>query len=107
RGRGRDDPRRRRRPDREAVEKQEGKRKMTDPFERAVLREELTKQEEVVGRSRAGLTIHAVVYVTVNILLITVNAMTWDGTPWFVYPFLGWGIGLAAHAAAHRTLVRR
>jgi hypothetical protein len=80
---------------------------MTDPFERAVMREELAEYSAFVEQCRAGLLIHAVVYVAVNVLLIVVNAMTWSGYPWFVYPLLGWGIGLAAHAATYRSQVHR
>ena len=80
---------------------------MTDPFERAVLREEVAEHAAFVERCREGLVIHAVVYVAVNVLLIVVNALTWAGHPWFIYPLLGWGIGLAAHAATYRNQVRR
>jgi len=80
---------------------------MTDPFERAVLREELAEMAALVERAREGFVIHAVVYVAVNVLLIVVNSLTWRGEPWFVYPLLGWGIGLAAHGAAYRGQVRR
>ena len=80
---------------------------MTDPFERAVLREELVELTALVGRAREGFVIHAVVYVAVNILLVVVNALTWSGQPWFLYPLFGWGIGLAAHGAAYRNQVQR
>lgn len=74
---------------------------MTDPFERAVLREKLEKHAEELQRNRMGLVIHATVYVAVNVLLVVVWALTWTKFPWFVFPILGWGIGLAAHAAAY------
>jgi len=80
---------------------------MTDPFERAVLRDELAEKEAFVRRVREGLLIHTVVYVAVNVLLVVVWAITWTGHPWFLYPLFGWGIGLAAHAAAYRNEVRR
>jgi hypothetical protein len=80
---------------------------MTDPFERAVLRDEVADQEVTTSRFREGFVIHAVVFVAVNILLVVVNVVTWTGYPWFVYPLLGWGIGLAAHGAAYRNQVRR
>ena len=80
---------------------------MTDPFDRAVAREALAEQHERVARMREGLTIHVVVYLAVNVLLVVIWALTWTGHPWFIYPLLGWGIGLAAHAAAYRNEVRR
>jgi hypothetical protein len=55
-----------------------------------------------------GLRIHAAVYVMVQILLVVVWALTSDGGhPWFLYPLLGWGIGLAAHAVAVRHVIRQ
>jgi hypothetical protein len=39
---------------------------------------------------------HVAVYLTVNALLLTLNALT--GGPWWaLWPLFGWGIGLAAH----------
>lgn len=46
-----------------------------------------------------GLYIHATTYGLVIGLLFAINFMT--GRPWwFVWPALGWGIGLAFHAFA-------
>ena len=73
----------------------------TDPFERAVFREQIQDESRKLHMNRTGLTIHATVYVTVNVLLVVVWALTWTKFPWFVFPILGWGIGLAAHAAAY------
>jgi hypothetical protein len=53
-----------------------------------------------VPRRKVGLFIHATVYVAVNVLLITINLSTASGHLWFRWPLLGWGIGLAVHAAA-------
>lgn len=47
----------------------------------------------------AGLYRHALVYVLVNLLLIGINLLTGIGTLWCVWPLLGWGLGLAIHAA--------
>ena len=80
---------------------------MTDPFERAVRREEVERTAASARAAREGFRIHAVVYVAVNVMLVVIWALTWTGHPWFVYPLLGWGIGLAAHWAAVRNLVTR
>ena len=42
---------------------------------------------------------HLGVFVSVNLFLIMVNAMSYseDQEIWFVYPLFGWGIGLVAH----------
>lgn len=43
--------------------------------------------------------IHATVYVLVNLLLVGIWAAGGGGYFWPVWPILGWGIGLAGHAA--------
>ncbi len=54
-----------------------------------------------LARRRAGLLagwlIHATIFVLVNLLLATLSLMN-DRT-WALYPFLGWGLGLAIHGA--------
>jgi len=42
---------------------------------------------------------HVIIYVIINALLAGVNYYS-DGWrfPWFLFPLLGWGIGLASHA---------
>ena len=62
------------------------KTRPTDPVERRILelREFYT---------------HLVVYLTINGVLALANWLT--GPPrWVLWPIFGWGIGLAAHAAA-------
>lgn len=68
-----------------------------DAFERAAERE--------LDEPRLGLRIHFAVYVAVQVMLVATWALTsqWDGGipfPWFVFPLLGWGVGIAAHYAA-------
>ncbi|MGB2931528.1 MAG: 2TM domain-containing protein [Methyloceanibacter sp.] len=58
------------------------------------------------GRSEAiftdakvrGFFLHLFVYVAVNALLIVVNLLYMPTYYWFLYPLLGWGLLLAAHA---------
>ena len=88
-----------------------------DPFDRAVERAEAAaeqadadrrqrRQERWASGHRKGFRIHATAFVTVQILILAVWILAWQagGTsyPWFIYPLLGWGIGLAAHWAAVR-----
>lgn len=58
-------------------------------------------QLERLARRRAsakmGWYIHAFVYVVVNLLLILLA--TSSGQNWYVYPLLGWGLGLLIHGA--------
>ncbi len=42
---------------------------------------------------------HLVVYVLINAFLIVVNILTCPGYRWFVWSLIGWGIGIAIHAA--------
>ncbi|MGD9942194.1 MAG: 2TM domain-containing protein [Burkholderiaceae bacterium] len=60
-----------------------------DPIERQALRR---------ARMRYGLYIHAFVYVAVNLGLFLLDTTT-GGPRWSGYPMLGWGLGLAIHAA--------
>ncbi|HUF31965.1 MAG TPA: 2TM domain-containing protein [Acidimicrobiales bacterium] len=73
---------------------------MTDSFEQAARAERARKQRQRKRGMRAALRIHIAVFLAVQVLLVGIWAMTGAGTPWFVFPLLGWGVGLAAHAAA-------
>jgi uncharacterized integral membrane protein len=44
---------------------------------------------------RMGWIIHASVFAAVNILLATLSYLS--GRNWAIFPFLGWGLGLAIH----------
>ena len=44
-----------------------------------------------------GFYSHAGVYALVNGMLFIINILTSPGDPWFFWPLMGWGIGLAAH----------
>jgi uncharacterized RDD family membrane protein YckC len=41
--------------------------------------------------------IHLAVYTGVNLLLFIINMLTNPGTIWFVWPLVGWGIGILGH----------
>jgi hypothetical protein len=43
---------------------------------------------------------HLASYLIVNTFLLTLNMVTWEGNLWFVFPLLGWGVGVASHAAS-------
>ena len=61
---------------------------VTDPTERLARRR---------ADAKLGWLIHAIVYVMVNTLLVTLSLSS--GRNWAVFPLLGWGLGLAAHGA--------
>ncbi len=44
--------------------------------------------------------IHLATYVIVISALFVINALTGHGRWWFVWPAIGWGIGLTIHALA-------
>jgi hypothetical protein len=50
-----------------------------------------------VDEGRKSFSIHLLVYVLVNMMLIAVNIIKSPNDIWFIYPLIGWGIGLLAH----------
>lgn len=51
-------------------------------------------------RRKAEFRTHLVIYVLVNAMLVAIWAVTSGGFFWPIFPMLGWGIGLGAHAWA-------
>jgi hypothetical protein len=47
-----------------------------------------------------GFARHLATYVIVISGLAFINLLTGDGTLWFLFPAIGWGIGLASHGAS-------
>lgn len=47
--------------------------------------------------AKRGFAIHAVVFVLVMTGLIVLNLTVATGFLWFVFPLVGWGIGLTVH----------
>ncbi len=60
----------------------------------------MTDYETAKQRAVAKLAfyIHAIVFLIVNVILIAINLTMTPQNIWFIWPLLGWGIGLAAHA---------
>jgi fatty acid desaturase len=83
---------------------------MMDAFERAAQREQDIRRRQREQRhargKKTGLRIHTMIYIAVQLLLVSVWAVAGAGYPWFLYPLLGWGIGLVAHYAAVRDGIR-
>lgn len=48
--------------------------------------------------AKIGFYIHAGIFVAVNALLVVINLTTSKEELWFLYPLVGWGIGLLLHA---------
>jgi hypothetical protein len=71
--------------------------------ERAVADEkelELRRHAEQRADAKIGFRKHLLAYVVVNGALIAINLLTSPETLWFVWPLLGWGIGIVAHFAS-------
>ena len=51
---------------------------------------ELARKESI---ERTVLAAHTTSYLAINVMLAVVWALTAGGTPWFIIPILGWGIG--------------
>jgi uncharacterized membrane protein len=66
-----------------------------DDFARAAFREREARQ---ILRRRA-FHVHVAVYAAVNLMLIGVWALVGGGFPWFLFPLMGWGVGVVAHGA--------
>ena len=71
-----------------------------DDFAQAAFREREARQ---ILRRRA-FYVHFAIYVAVQIMLVGIWALTGAGFPWFLFPLLGWGVGVAAHAAVAMLL---
>ena len=60
--------------------------------------EQIYEQAKQRVEARKGFFIHLIVYICVNILLIIIWAfVAGAGFPWFIFPLVGWGIGLLFH----------
>ncbi|HEY5922231.1 MAG TPA: 2TM domain-containing protein [Kofleriaceae bacterium] len=51
-------------------------------------------------QARMGFVVHALIYFVMNAGFVAIWMLTGSGYPWFVWPALGWGIGLLAHGVA-------
>lgn len=58
-----------------------------------------TRASASARRRLRGFGAHLIVYFVVMIVLVAVNLATQPSEPWFVFPMVGWGPVLAAHAA--------
>jgi hypothetical protein len=67
----------------------------------ALLLQRTSRREAIfTDKRKSGFLIHLFVYLAVNALLIVVNLLYSPGYYWFLFPLVGWGVALAAHAYA-------
>lgn len=60
--------------------------------------QEAYEQAKTRLEEKYGFYTHLTVYLAVNLLLVIINLTNLTEGVWFVYPLLGWGIGLFFHA---------
>jgi hypothetical protein len=58
------------------------------------LRESEEARERIVARRRAAFFSHLWSFIAVQLVLLAINLITSPGYLWFVFPLLGWGLGL-------------
>ena len=60
--------------------------------------EEIYSEAKKRVEEKKGFYIHLAVYIVVNIVLVSIWALSsGGGYPWFIFPLGGWGIGLLFH----------
>ncbi|NEX14928.1 MAG: hypothetical protein C1941_09595 [Prosthecochloris sp.] len=59
--------------------------------------QELYEKAKKKVDARLGFSIHLIVYILVNAFLIFINMRTSPEYSWFIWPLIGWGIGLLFH----------
>jgi len=52
-----------------------------------------------------GFYVHLLSYIGVNSVLIILNLLSKNSGYWFIFPLIGWGIGLFSHAVGVFNLV--
>jgi hypothetical protein len=67
-----------------------------DDFALAAFREREARQI----LKRRAFYLHLAVFLAVQLMLFGIWALAGGGYPWFLFPLMGWGIGLVAHGAA-------
>lgn len=61
---------------------------------------DLRRQAERRADVKLAFKVHLLAYLLVNAGLVAINLATSPGYFWAVWPIIGWGLGLAAHAIA-------
>jgi hypothetical protein len=59
--------------------------------------QDILRRAEKRVEAKLGFYIHLGVYILVNGIMVAVNLMTSPETYWFIWPLIGWGIGVLFH----------
>ena len=71
---------------------------MVDKLEGVTLTDyQMANRKMRKGQAKIGFIVHLAAYIGVNTLLIAVNLLFVPTFYWFVFPFIGWGIGVTMH----------
>jgi hypothetical protein len=63
--------------------------------------EEIAKIAKRRVEERTGFRVHLAMFALVNTGLFITWWMTGSSYPWFIWPLIGWGAGLVAHALTY------
>ncbi len=69
----------------------------TSPSSTSLSSQDIERLARRRASAKLGWFIHAAVFVSVNVLLMTISLA--HGKPWAFFPLAGWGLGLAVHGA--------
>ena len=63
------------------------------------MNEQAIKYQKAKERVEAlkGFYIHLTVYVVVNLILFSINMIVSPDSLWFIWPLMGWGVGVVIH----------
>lgn len=60
------------------------------------MNEKLATARKIAER-KVGFVRHAISYLVVMVGLVLINNLTYSGYQWWLWPALGWGIGVVSH----------
>ena len=61
------------------------------------VKEDKLERAKKIAQRKMDFVRHAIIYAIVMAVLAIINNVTWGGYQWWLWPALGWGIGVVAH----------
>ncbi|RPH93688.1 MAG: hypothetical protein EHM72_16135 [Calditrichaeota bacterium] len=62
--------------------------------------EKLYEEAREIVEAKKGFYIHFIIYVIMSGVMYLVWRFTWTGYRWYIWPILGWGVGVLFHFLA-------
>ena len=56
-----------------------------------------TFRELTINDGKKGFKSHLTSFIIMNTILVIINILTWQGSPWCLGSIIGWGVGVIAH----------